>query len=328
MSEYTFKINKDALVSTESFKEASAEELRVLITVMCAKNAMSIESIAEAAGVSIPRTKSALTLFEECGVIVKIDESAFLGEVIYEFENKVKPGERVAQTALETAKSIRDNDLYELQREIEKLLEKSLSSYEIGNLTALYTQSGLSPQYILLLTSHLCSVRNIVKVSTIIRQADLLLANGVDTLEELEIYIEEKSKEVAGEREMRALLGIHGRTLTPTERKYFKRWLHDFCYSVAIIGEAYDICVNSTGARSLKFMDTVLTSWYTQGCKTVDECRIQHEQHKENSKKKSDKERSAKTKKAEIPKYAEFDSEDALMRALERSYGSADDKKN
>ena len=324
MSEYTLKVHKSALIPSEIFREASKEEWRVLIAIMCVSTPISIEALAKNADVSIPRTKAAITLFEECGIVTKTEESSFLGEVIYEFENKTKLGERVAETALEAAKSIRDNDLYELQREIEKMLKKSLSSYEIGNLTTLYTQSGLSPQYILLLTSHLCSVRSIVKVSTIIRQADALLASGVDTLEELERYIEEKSKEVAGEAEMRSLFGIHGRTLTPTERKYFKRWLHEFGYSNSIIGEAYDICVASTGALSLKFIDTVLSAWHDQGCKTVDECRIQHEQHRESSKKRTTKDKKASSKEAQTPKYAEFDSEDALMRALERSYGGSD----
>lgn len=327
MSEYTFKIDKNLLVSSESFTEASKEELRVLVAIMCTNAAVSIEQLAASAGVSVPRTKAAITLFEECGIITKNDESGFVGEVIYEFENKIKLGERISETALEAAKSIRDNDLYDLQREIERLLGKSLSSYEIGTLTTLYTQSGLSPQYILLLASHLTSVRTIVRVSTIARKADALIANGIDTLEELERYIEEKSKEVSGEAEMRDLLGIHGRTITPTERKYFSRWLHEFCYSVAIIGEAYDICVASTGSRSLKFMDKVLTAWHESDCKTVEECRIQHEQHKENNKKKTVKERAASKKEAETPKYSEFDSENALMRALERSYGVTDDKK-
>lgn len=327
MSEYTFKVNTAALTSSDCFREASKEELKVLLAIICSKSDVSIEKLADTAGVSVPRTKAAITLFEECGIIAKDNSNGLFGEVIYEFENKKKTSDRVTESALEAAKSIRDNDLYELQRELEKLLGKTLSTFEIGNLTALYTSSGLSPQYILLLASHLCEVKTTVKMTTIIRKAEELLSSEIDTLEELERYIEEKSKEVKGEAEMRTLLGIHGRTLTPTERKYFARWLHEFGYSSVIIGEAYDICVASTGNRSLKFMDTVLKAWHDGGCKTVDECRMQHEQHKENNKQKKPTNKKTTTKEAETPKYAEFDSEDALMRALERSYGAADNKK-
>ena len=195
MSEYTFKVNKEILTSHDCFKEASKEELRVLIALICTKEPASAEQLSEIAGVSVARTKSAITLFEECGVIVKADNDVAFGEVVYEFENKIKRGERVAETAMEAARSIRDNDLYELQRECEKLLGKTLSTYEIGNLTSLCTGDGLSPQYILLLTAHLCESRSSVKISTITRTADGLLKKGIDTLEELERYIEEKNKE-------------------------------------------------------------------------------------------------------------------------------------
>lgn len=323
MSEYTFEVKTDSITSSSCFMEASKEELRVLLAIISVgQKRVSADTLAKLAGVSVARTKSAVTLFEEFGIISKYECDSHLGEVVYEFENKINPKERVTPTAVETAKSIRDNNLYELQRECEKLLKKSLSTYEIGNLTSLYTDSGLSAQYILLLASYLAESRSKVTVSTIIRHAEKLASDGIDTLEDLEIYIEEKSKEVAGEAEMRNLLGIHGRTLAPTERKYFKRWLHEFCYSSTIIGEAYDICVASTGGRSLKFMDTILAAWNEHGCKTLDQCRAQHEQHREESKRKSTKGKKTNSKEAQTPKYAEFDSEDALMRALERSYGS------
>ena len=187
----------------------------------------------------------------------------------------------------------------------------------------MYSEKDISPQYILLLTSYLTESRPSVKVTTISRIADELIKDGVETLEELEIYIQEKSREVKGEMEMRNLLGIRGRSLTESERKYFRRWLHEFCYSEVIIGEAYDICVESTGNKSLKFMDKVLSSWYENGCKTLKECRDQHEQHVKENQEKHTKPKKSSKQETKVPKYAEFDSEDALMRALERSYGES-----
>lgn len=329
MPDYIFTVYTENLVGSDCFKDASKDELRILLAIISAGDeAISLTGISEIANVSVARTKSAITLFEECGIVEKHECESGLADVIYEFANKQKGSDSVASSALETAKSIRDNDLYELQRECEKLLGKSLSTYEIGNLTSLYVDNGLSPQYILLLAAHLTETRSAVKISTIARVARDLVNTGVDTLEDLERYIIEKSKEVKGEAEMRRLLGIHERALTSTERKYFQRWLHELCYASTIIEEAYDICVASTGKRSLQFMDKVLTAWHESGCRTVDECRIQHEQHKEYNKQKNDKVKKPPKKiEAETPKYAEFDSEDALMRALQRSYGDSDDIK-
>ena len=126
---------------------------------------------------------------------------------------------------------------------------------------------------------------------------------------------------------MRELLGIRGRALTKTERDFFKKWMHEFGYSKDIIGEAYDITVSATGDRSLPYMDSILTGWHDADCKTLEECRTKAEMHKYEGKKKANNssQKSKKTVEADIPKYSNFNSEDALMRALERSYGKLEE---
>ena len=320
MSEYIFKTTPSALINSPDFSEVSREELKVLLVLIATEGTeISLDDIAGMAGVSSARTKAAIALFLESGVIAQTE--AGTAEVVYEFKTKDEP----SKTSLEVAKSIRDNNLYELESEFEKLLGKSLSTYEIGTIARMYTEKGITPQYMLTLASYLIEARGNIKVSTVERMADELIKDGTDTLEDLEIYIAEKSREVKGEMEMRNLLGIKGRALTPTERKYFSRWLHEFGYSAVIIGEAYDICVDSTGDKSLRFMDTVITAWHDQGCKTLAECRAQHDQHTEENRQKKSKPKKSQKEEAKTPKYAEFDSEDALMRALERSYGDSSD---
>ena len=327
MPEYIFTVKTDKILDLPSFTEASREELRVLISVIAiGKTPISEEELSKIAGTSLARTRSALMLFEECDVIEKDDTLSPLGKVVYEFESKNDIGKLTPESSMEAAKSIRDNNLYELQNECERLLGKSLSTYEIGTLTSMNTQLGLSPQYILLLLAHLTETRKKVTVSGLARLADELLNQGMDTLEDLERYIREKSSEVQGEMEMRRLLGIHDRTLTPTERKYFQCWMHEYCYSIPIIGEAYDICVHKTGKLSLSFMNAVLKGWHEAGCKTLEECITRESISKDERAKERNKKKKNGTQDSAVPKYAEFDSEDALLRALERSYSSPDDK--
>ncbi len=325
MNKYTFEVTIERLVGSPCFLEASRDELRVLIAIMAAgKSAISTEELSEISGVSVARVKSAIALFEECGAIEKNGTDAPLGEIIYEFEQK---SSEIASTPrmVDTARSIRDNNLHDMLEECEKILGKTLASYEAANLSTLCTSMCLAPEYVVFLTAHLSTVRKNLTVSRIIDVARELKTKEIDTLEELEIYAQEKEKEISGEMEMRRLLGIYGRTLTPTERKYFKRWLHEYEYSSTIIGEAYDICVNATGGLSLRYIDTVLTNWHAAGCKTLEECRTQHELHKSEYDKKTKKKTSKSANEtAEVPKYADFNSEDALMRALERSYGEDD----
>lgn len=318
MTEYTFKVDLSGIFHLDCFKEATAEELKVLLTIKALEGeALSAEALSELLGISKARVKAAITLFEECGVLKS--EEGFLAEVEYEFE----PAQDKGTGAKQIARSIREYDLYEMNREMERILEKTLETREIERITSLHTKKGLSPEFILTLASHLKTRRQNLSVEYIVRETGKLIAKEIDTLEELEIYIKEKEAEVAGEMEMRRLFGIYGRTLTATERGYFKKWMHEYSFGSPIIGEAYDITVNAIGKMSFPYINTILTGWHDAGCKTLEECRARINIKKQSNTKKANNssQKSKKSVEAETPKYADFNSEDALMRALERSYG-------
>lgn len=320
MTEYTFKVRLSGISKLDCFKEATKDELKVLLAIASVEGAsITAENIAKALDVSVARVKAAVALFEECGVLVG-NSALPLAKVEYEFEPDEKD---IKKTSIETSEAMRDGNLYDMNMDMERIFEKTLALRETERITSLYSEKGLSPAYIVALAEFLKSTKQTLTVEGMYREAARLVDKGITKLEELEVYIKEKSEEIAGEAEMRRLFGIYGRTVTPSERKYFKRWLHEFAFGTVIIKEAYDITVNATSQRSLPYMDSILTEWHSAGCETVEECRARVEIKKhENAKKvKNNSQKSRKTVEAETPKYADFNSEDALMSALERSYG-------
>lgn len=325
MTEYTFKVKLEGITELECFKEASKDEVKILVAILSRDGVTSAEELSEALGISLARIKSCITLFTEGGVLTECDGRP-LAEVEYEFEPTGSDKKKTSESIQDLARSIRENDLYEMNRELETLFEKTLETREIERLTSLYTKKGLSPEFILTLTAFLKDTRQNLTVELVVREAGKLITAGTDTLEDLEIYIKEKANEVAGEMEMRRLFGIYGRTLTKTEREFFKKWMHGYGYSSSIIGEAYDVSVAAINKLSLSYIDSILTEWHTAECKTVEECRARVNIRKATNPKNANN-NSQKTKKtttAETPKYADFNSEDALLRALERSYGDAE----
>ena len=319
MTEYTFKVGLNGITDLDCFKEASKDELKILIALKSTEGeTVSLEPLAQKLGVSVARIKATIALFEESGVLTK-RANDFLAEVEYEFEVKKK----TCDTPLESAKSIRDNNLYELFNEIENIFGKTLETREIERIESLYTKKGLSVEYILMLAAHQNDTRMTPTIESLVREATRLQANDIDNLESLEIYLKEKADEIAGEAEMRQILGIRGRAFSKSERAFFKKWMHDYCYGTTIIGEAYDITVGATGKLSLSYMDKILTEWHESGCRTLDDCRARVNMRKQEraDKAKKSSQKSNKTVEAETPKYTDFNSEDALLKALERSYG-------
>ncbi len=325
MSAYTYKATLGALSSNECIKEASADELRILLAIIeHGDDLPDAARLSAVTGISQARTKAAIALFEASGIIKKVDTSAGIS-LEYEFEDKDRDDDKFIPGAKETAHAIRDNDLAELFLELEKLFARSLDPTNAGRIVLLLNQLGVTPHYIMMLASHVTETRKNPSFATLERIARELHGEGITALEDLEIYIAKKSRYKSETAELRSIFGIYSRALSSGEDTAFSKWLNEYGYSTGIIGEAYDICVASTGKYSYKYIDKVLTVWHNAGINTLTDCRTYTDTHRDEFfSEKIEKKKTKKVKEAEVPKYADFNSEDALMKALERSYSDTD----
>ena len=320
MAKRMFEVNTSALFSSEAFIGATRDELRVLVAVM-ADRAATDEAIAEAAGVSAARCRSALTLFEEEKILTRT------AAVEEEFEAPIdEPDE---DSAVQVASDIRDRGLASLISNFAALLQKpALSTGQVKKLVALNTNYSLSEEFLLTLGAHLAD-RGKLTVTRLVNEAIKLVEHEIDTPEALCAYIEQKRMTTEANIRMRRILGINGRAITNSERVYFEKWINEFGFSDQIIAHAYDIMFSNINKYHPKYMDHILTRWQDSGCKTLADCIEQNERDRaalaaEATAKKSSVKNPTKKQTDTTPKYGAFSAEDALMRALERSYGSED----
>lgn len=349
-----FKLyKKNSAASAESFSEATAEELRVLVVLMEAEGeVLTYKEIAARASVSAARARSATALWRADGVLDKEPAKTVTGEAktkvavtstavgtvaagasinINNDDNlKDEFAERFSsdmyeERSVETAKTIRDGELSQLLDECAALLDKpALSTEEVKKITSIYSQLSLSAEYIFTLAAYLAENGKFT-ATNLAKKAESLAEKGVDSLEALCVYIEEAKSENGTDKEFRRLFGIWNRKLSRADREYFRRWSEDFGYSTEIVGEAYGIMTanNASGGVSLKYIDAILTHWHEAGCKTVAQCRAEEERSRAEKAEKNDG--KIGRKKAEPkPKFVDFDVEDAFQRALQRSYGNSE----
>ena len=317
-----YKVHRPALIGNSAFTEASREELRVLLALTeLDGRAESAEWLAKQTGISTARCRSSLAFWEEAGVISPVEESA--PSVSEEFSDRLVRGEIDEEPAVRVAESIRDEHLASMIDECAALLGQAcLSNTDVKSLTALCTQYALSPDYVLELAAYMKSKKK-TTVKLICNEAIRLSGKGCDSVEALQCYIKNMEESSGSEWEIRRIIGIYGRNLSPSEKKHFKKWTEEFGYSAPIITEAYDITVNKKGVglqNYLQFMDSVITDWYNAGCRTVSECKARSEAKKaEYAAEKAPKKRQ-KTQ-PDTPRYGDFDIDEAFQNALARSYG-------
>ena len=324
MPKINFRVDALSVIGNTAFAEASREELRCLIALIELGGSVEDErELAGAAEISVARCKAALTFWEEAGAITPCGEPV----VKQEFADRLVRGEIDETPATVVADSIRNESLASMIDECATLMGQAcLSNTEVKNITALYTQYSLSPEYIVTLAAHLAD-KGSLTVRKLCDEAIRLSGKGCDKVEALDAYIKDMEESSGAEWEFRRVLGIYGRNLSVSEKKYFKKWAEELGYSVAVVSEAYDIAVLNTksGRGDLRYMDSVLTAWHEAGCRTVSECRAKAEADRLT--RESDKKEKKYTKsQAETPRYGNFDIQKAFDDAVSRSFSGLDEE--
>ena len=323
MSKINYIISLRGLSANPAFTEASDQELRTLLALLeMDGKAESENELANAAGISLPRCKSALAFWSESGVIRPDDG---IPTVTEEFEYRLIRGEIDETPAVKVAENIRDENLALMIDDCAALLGQAcLSNGDVKNLTALSSQYGLSAEYVVTLAANLAS-KDALTIRKLCNKAIRLADQGCDSVEALEEYLKNAEASSGAEWEYRRVLGIYGRNLSKSEKEYFKKWSEEFGYSSAIVSEAYDVAVMNTrgGKGDLRYMDTVLNAWHEAGCKTVAECKAKLEADRAQKQTEKSPKKQSKSK-PETPRYGNFDIDEAFANALERSYGKED----
>lgn len=339
----TFKINLCGICDRDCFAEASREELRVLLALSAVGGTVTgEEELARLAGVSPARCRASIVLWQESGVITE-DESAEV--IINEFAERRDSKVRYDKPSEAVAASVRDKDLASFLEECGRMMGiPALNTEEIKDLEYMVTDLGLSKEYVLLLLAHLVEHKKTVTPRILLSEVERLLKKNTDTVEALEVYISNSERVTPREWEFRRKFEIF-HPLSDPERKFLDKWYDTFGFNLDIIFAAYGAATKTISSRiPYSRIDRILTYWHEAGCKTVSECLDKGEAYRNarEAEKQAEQQakRDAELKKARgdgektkpalngKAKYNDFDTEDALMAALMRSYGKGSGEEN
>ncbi|MBQ8688997.1 MAG: DnaD domain protein [Clostridia bacterium] len=323
MTEY--KINLSSLNDNMDFKEATAEELRVLLAVISLEGRVdSQNAIARLASTSAARARASLVFWEDSGVISAASKKKndTPPTVTEEFEDSGIFDDN-EKTAVELVKSIRDNNLKELFEIIAGIIEKpTLERSEIKKISELYEDEGLEEDYIINLAGWMKD-KGKVTVSKIYNKARALVKHGILSSDDLDDYIKAQDSITSSERMFIKTFRIKNPILTDNQRMYIKRWVDEFGFGEKILLAAFNYTVDACGELSYSYMNKLLVSWHEAGCKTVDDCNAEHERRAAelSAEYRKPAPRGKRAEKTPL-RYGDFDVEDAFAKALERSYGT------
>ncbi len=164
-----------------------------------------------------------------------------------------------------------------LVQETQRRLGRILSGGDLTILFGIFDYLGLPAEVILTLITY-CIEENrrrygegrMPTMRYIEKEAYVWARRSIFTQEKAEEYLRRRIEAKKRTEELKRVLGIRNRELSPTEEKYIAAWI-DMGFERDAIELAYDKTVVKTGELSWAYMNSIIKNWHSKGLHTVSE---------------------------------------------------------
>lgn len=270
-------------------KDSDEVEIKVLLCLLRNGNKkINVYEVCKVLDISEERVKKALGLWIGRGIVKRTDAECIAKESFtvecgikpMKEENKKslvryqRPDNLYIANRMETSK-----DINFLMQEAQVVLGRPLSGGDRSSLIILHDNEGLPVDVIIMLLQYAISIgkpgmRYIEKMG--ISWAE----QGIDNLEKAEKKIMALHQISSDWKKFESIIGIEHRAPTAREEEAVMRWINDWNYSDELIKEAYDRCVNANGKYILKYMDSIIKRWHTQGIFTIEQALMENSKNR------------------------------------------------
>ncbi|MDY3845670.1 MAG: DnaD domain protein [Eubacteriales bacterium] len=326
------------LFGTLALLRATADDLRVLLSIAQSEPDDDMQSIAVACDLTTEQVQSSVSFWKKYRIIKehtaneesevrKKDSSAEASENEHKYgsaetsENEHKYGSAEASEAEHKYGSVADKlgydekkfaeEMYLIAEKIEKP-DANFSESEKEELRSLL--SSYDFEYVLVMAKYYYDIKghkfHIAYLRDAAKSNEQL---GITTAEE---FIEYTAKKDSIEYAARRLFGLGTTSFSSNQKKYIDKWSSEYKYDKDVFGFAYDIMADKSQRRTFKYIDTLLTKWHNNGCRTIDDVQ---KFHADDEAKWHNSQAVRRDPKKPSLKNASFDVKDAFKKALERS---------
>lgn len=157
------------------------------------------------------------------------------------------------------------SDMFAVSQEI---LGKTISERDMETIYWFYSDLKMPAEVILLLLEY-CVSKGKNRMSYIEKVAVSWNEMGLNTAENVALYLESEEQKTGFLYSIRKIMGIADRSLSQIEEKYLTKWHEELSMSEEMIALAYEYCIIQTAKLSFPYMDKIISRWAAEGITTV-----------------------------------------------------------
>ena len=281
----SFNINPTAYADVFSFpkevvnkhlKLAGAAQLKVLLWLFSqgVKGANSSE-ISKAVGLSESDVNDAMQYWVINGLVIDSDANKINSKSEKPCnEEKEEPKRIVKHVSSRSAQKISRYEIVKrssespeiswLLTEAQTKFGRTLSNAEMTTLVWLFDTEGLPVEVILMIIEHSASIGK-CNLRYIESTAISWINNQIDTVEKAEKHLIELDRRKQEWHKISSAFGLDRAIPSAREQEYVVKWLREWKFSMKMIREAYNRCIDNTSKLSFAYINKILLAWHNKG---------------------------------------------------------------
>ena len=254
---------------------------------------IEIETISKEINISLKDVKASLDYLQEKGLIIMMEEGFYIVDLQEKEVMELYTPKVTASKEMIEANQKKNNKR-------EKIINDIESMYFAGNMKAewykkiilWFEKYNFSNEAMLGIFSHCFSdeVKPIAYVETVVKS---MADKGVITINDLSKQIVNYDKKSKIIKFVKTELNLH-KALTKPQERIVEKWIFDYNYDKEQIKLVIDKTINAQNV-GFNYLDKIITEWYQQGLKTVEDILKYEKENKEKLEEKKKEKNNRKT---------------------------------
>ena len=180
--------------------------------------------------------------------------------------------------------ALENKGINDMLKDIEKILGRTLSTKEMEMYLGWQKEFSFPSELIFLLVEY-CASKGKSDYRYIEKVALTWHDMNITTMAQAQNYIKQTEDKWVKIREILSYLGIKNNDLMKPQEEMIDKWLTTYNFDLDVIKKACNICADRLNRADFKYIDGILTNWFNNNIKTLDDIAIKDKQFKKNYKK-------------------------------------------
>lgn len=176
------------------------------------------------------------------------------------------------------ARANEDKGVAGLLKESQSILCRTISHSEQEMLVNMIDYYGLKPEVVLMILDY---SKEAGKANT--RYISALAKNwgdeGIDTVAKAAEKLDEIAVNDNRWNEICEIAELQKKHPTPKQREFVNCWLGEWCFSLELVGKAFELAKDNEVKKTFPYVNKILSSWFEKGIKTLSDIADEEEKH-------------------------------------------------